>query len=214
MLTVIRNAKKEDIHQYGTPVSQHLYKLDPDEEPILEINIGGENSIVRQDNHVYWHHDKGWHPNPEPYAALYCVKADKGSSPTLFCDMHAAWKDAPEHLKNIDELALNTIAKYLDRGDHPLQMKSKAHERLYRVKGKAHHPIVKEDYFYFCEAYTITDWEEELSKHCFQEKYIYTHYWEPGDLVIWDNLRMVHKRLKTDIGVQREHIRFALNDRC
>ena len=33
-----------------------------------------------------------------------------------------------------------------------------------------------------------------LKEHCLQQKYIYTHWWEPGDIVISDQKHTLHKR--------------------
>lgn len=34
----------------------------------------------------------------------------------------------------------------------------------------------------------------DLVKHCEQDKYIYSHAWQPGDVVIFDNLSTMHRR--------------------
>lgn len=39
---------------------------------------------------------------------------------------------------------------------------------------------------------------QRLYDHCFQEKYIYQHWWEPGDIVLMDQLLTLHKRDQND----------------
>jgi alpha-ketoglutarate-dependent taurine dioxygenase len=34
---------------------------------------------------------------------------------------------------------------------------------------------------------------DELLEHAIQEKFQYRHRWKAGDLVIWDNRRLMHK---------------------
>jgi alpha-ketoglutarate-dependent taurine dioxygenase len=39
---------------------------------------------------------------------------------------------------------------------------------------------------------------DEIHKHLFQDKYIYQHWWEPGDIVLMDQLLTLHKRDQND----------------
>jgi len=39
---------------------------------------------------------------------------------------------------------------------------------------------------------------DEIHKHLFQDKYIYQHWWEPGDIVLMDQLLTLHKRDQDD----------------
>ena len=79
------------------------------------------------------------------------------------------------------------------------------------MRSKSYHDIVQDGYFYFSEAYTVTEREEELAEHCFQDKYITTHEYSVGDLLLYDNKRLVHRRDGTKNG-KKKLLRFALND--
>jgi hypothetical protein len=46
-------------------------------------------------------------------------------------------------------------------------------------------------------------WFGALREHLTQERYIYTHRWQPGDLVIVDNQRTLHGRLPLRDGARR-----------
>ncbi len=39
---------------------------------------------------------------------------------------------------------------------------------------------------------------EQLHEHCAQERFLYTHEWELGEIVIWDNRTTMHRRLPFD----------------
>ena len=48
-----------------------------------------------------------------------------------------------------------------------------------------------------CEIRGVTekDLRDELEEYLFQDKYIYTHNWEVGDVIIMDQLLTQHKRV-------------------
>jgi alpha-ketoglutarate-dependent taurine dioxygenase len=47
---------------------------------------------------------------------------------------------------------------------------------------------------------------EILKEHCFQDKFIYKHSWEPGDVVLSDQLLTLSKRDETDPEVLKEMV--------
>lgn len=47
---------------------------------------------------------------------------------------------------------------------------------------------------------------EDLKKLCLNEKYIYTHYWEPGDIIVMDQILTLHKRDQDDPKMLTERI--------
>jgi alpha-ketoglutarate-dependent taurine dioxygenase len=53
-------------------------------------------------------------------------------------------------------------------------------------------------FHYIQEVYgNITEWDKldkYLMEHCFQDKYIAHHSWEPGDLIFMDQFHSLHKR--------------------
>jgi alpha-ketoglutarate-dependent taurine dioxygenase len=52
---------------------------------------------------------------------------------------------------------------------------------------------------------------ESLIRHATQDKYVYRHKWQPGDLVIWDNTGAMHRVLPFDRESGREFHRATLN---
>ena len=61
------------------------------------------------------------------------------------------------------------------------------------------------------EAYTESSIRDELIEHCYQDKYITTHEYKTGDLILYDNMRMCHRRDGTVNG-KKQLLRFALNN--
>jgi alpha-ketoglutarate-dependent taurine dioxygenase len=52
---------------------------------------------------------------------------------------------------------------------------------------------------------------QRLMAHTTQDKYVYRHKWQLGDLVIWDNTGAMHRVLPFDKESGREFHRFTLN---
>jgi alpha-ketoglutarate-dependent taurine dioxygenase len=64
-------------------------------------------------------------------------------------------------------------------------------------------------YFHFLNECTIpSDPEllEILKAHCLKEDFIYTHMWEPGDIVISEQLLTLHKRVLKDPSMMEDRI--------
>ena len=95
---------------------------------------------------------------------------------------------------------------------YPYEFKSEAHRRAYRLKNRTKHPLVWEDnfgkFFFFCAAYTETDLEDEIQS-LVEKSEVYKHEWEPNDLLVYNNYKIIHKRDETDSSVIRKHVRYA-----
>jgi len=46
----------------------------------------------------------------------------------------------------------------------------------------------------------------EIHDHLFQDKYIYQHWWEPGDIVLMDQLLTLHKRDQNDTEILQKRV--------
>jgi alpha-ketoglutarate-dependent 2,4-dichlorophenoxyacetate dioxygenase len=44
----------------------------------------------------------------------------------------------------------------------------------------------------------------ELIEHATQPQFVYTHYWRPGDYVIWDNRATLHRGTRYDLSIRRD----------
>jgi len=196
----------EWIKDFGVPVAQD-YNGSMVVEVTTETPTIKESLSAKED--LPWHHDKGYRQDVHDFVALYCIEADNAGA-IQFCDMEAAYNDAPVHLKK-QEHCLHSVEKFFDNNPkHPCSFDSAAEERLYK-RSKAYHDLIVDDsYFFFSEAYTTSKKEKELIEHCYQNKYITTHEYKTGDLILYDNKRLCHRRSGTTNGIKKL-IRFALN---
>jgi alpha-ketoglutarate-dependent 2,4-dichlorophenoxyacetate dioxygenase len=159
----------------------------------------------------------GWHSNgnardqgKECSVALYCVKEGTDSI-TSFADMRQAYRDLPNDIKNeVDNIEClykfkNGTFYDLDNDDKELEM---FENRSYYINGVKRRLVYQHPYdndfglyytfHYIQEVYgNITEWDKldkYLMEHCFQDKYIAHHSWEPGDLIFMDQFHSLHKR--------------------
>lgn len=211
MLKVIKNffddrPPEEWIRDFGNPVPQdNLNSI------VMEITTEKkqrEHSLNANDD-LPWHHDNGYKSDVHPYVALYCEEAENAGA-IQFCDMAKAYDEAPEWLRKQEE-CVNSVRQFFDQNEnHPCKFKDKLEEKLYK-RQRATHNLIQDGYFFFSEAYTETGKREDLMKHCFQEKFITTHEYKKGDLLIYDNIRLCHRRNGTVNGTKKL-LRFALSD--
>lgn len=194
------------IKDFGTPVPQ-------DYNGSIIVEVTTESPTIRESlsakEDLPWHHDKGYRQDIHDFVALYCIEAQNAGA-IQFCDMEAAYQDAPIELKH-QELCEHSVQKFFDNNpSHPCSFASPAQERLYKRSKAYHNLIVDDEYFFFSEAYTTSKKEKELIEHCYQNKYITTHEYKTGDLILYDNKRLCHRRSGTTNGIKKL-IRFALN---
>lgn len=212
-LLIIKDALPEVEEITGlTALSQDLYGS-------KVIPIGGDDNKdsghIWHETEMLWHNDRAYSKDVHPVVGLYCVSAPKGSASTRFCDMQTAYQDATQSLKDKSRITcVNDVDKYFQQIQYPHTFKEERNERIYRKRSKAKHDLTMTDnsgsWFFFSPAYTHVDHQDELVKHCLQDKYIYEHVWSNNDLLIYNNLKLIHARGKTPSKVKRRHLRYAL----
>ena len=52
----------------------------------------------------------------------------------------------------------------------------------------------------------------DLLEHATQRRFVYTHEWEVGDMVMWDNRSTLHRGRRYDLTQRRELRRTTFND--
>jgi taurine dioxygenase len=172
--------------------------LDPDGNPTDALDIRGN---------YFWHTDKSYHAVPSLMTMLHAVELPPAGGDTQFANMALAYLDLPSAMK--ERLAgLRAIhsweASRLQSGSKP------ASEAEIRERPPVSHPIVRThpetgartlyigNHAGAVEGLPETEGKTllaELLAHATQEKFVYTHHWQPGDLVIWDNRALLHRAL-------------------
>lgn len=149
------------------------------------------NTGLFSDGEVDWHHDWSYGRGNYFGTILYNVK-NAHLSPTLFCDM----SKTPDSLKNLyrDSIGHYHPPHYL----HNTCFTQKQLRLLEKQKVSRpfliNHHVTGEEILY-CSISTIQNNKLDLSpikEWC--EENCYKHEWEKHDLLIWDNIKINHKR--------------------
>ncbi len=170
------------------------------------------------DGEMYFHADMCYLENPAMASVLYGMNIPTKGGDTLFANMYRAYEDLPENLKNrIDgRKAINSYdpgksdyASTRSRSDYQSETElSYAQPMVFR------HPVNGRKALYVNRVMTrevegLSEAEsqellEALFRHQEQEKFIYRHQWQPGDVVMWDNRCTLHARTDFDASELRK----------
>lgn len=165
---------------------------------------GDKRLQVVSESHMFGAEDLGWHtdqsysPGNFNGTILAFGEADHDTY-TEFADMGKAYDVLPYHTLEYYNTIKCTYGIPHDLNDliSPAQKRiierSKAEWPLVVV-----HPITQRKSLYFSPV-TLTGTNrplpiEPLIEHC--EKHAFKHWWKPGDILLWDNRRVIHRRPK------------------
>jgi alpha-ketoglutarate-dependent 2,4-dichlorophenoxyacetate dioxygenase len=196
-------------------------------EALTDIsNLDEDGEIMQSDDRrrMYslgnrlWHTDASFQDPPGRYSMLHARVVPPVPADTQFADMRAAYDDLPQEMKQrLEGLQVHHSIAY-SRQTLGFEFSAEEAERL---KG-AIHPLVRtlpgsgrKSLYLASHASRIIDWPlpdgrlllRDLSEHATQREYTYTHSWQVGDLVIWDNRATMHRGLAYDDTKYRRELR-------
>ncbi|MEQ8195474.1 MAG: TauD/TfdA family dioxygenase [Rhodospirillales bacterium] len=167
------------------------------------------------DAEVEWHSDNSYIPEPPKASVLYALEIPHTGGDTSFCNQYLAYETLPEGIRDhIADLRAKHDASRNSGGF--LRPGFKLPETPEDVPGPFHplvrtHPVTKRKALYLGRrrdfpSQFIGGWSERdstellnfLWKHATQEQFVWTHRWATGDLIIWDNRCVMHRRAATD----------------
>ncbi len=180
---------------------------DTDNRPIGNLGAG----------EAVWHADMTYIETPPKAAILYALEVPVGQGDTYFANMAAAYEDLPADLKAAVEgrLAIH------DAAHNSAGMLRRGYEEVSdpRQTPGAQHPLVREDpatgrralflgrrphaYVLGLEPAASDALLDRLWAHATQPKYTWVHKWQTGDLLMWQNLWVLHRRDGFDANARR-----------
>jgi taurine dioxygenase len=154
-----------------------------------------------------WHTDHSNDTRPPKATVLHAVKLPDRGGDTQFVNMHRAYVELPDALRQQIE-GLRAIHVYQSRhSERKLMALSDANRQ--RVPDAVLHPLVrthpesgrKSIYLNPIRTEGIEGMDERdaqalldmLLTHATQPQYEYRHQWREGDMVMWDNRCLLHK---------------------
>ena len=188
-INVISNVKNEQ----GTPIG----------------NLG--------DGEAVWHADMTYLELPPKAGILYALEVPENQGNTHFANMTLAYNDLSDDIKEkidgkilIHDSAHNSagmLRKGYSEVDNPTETPGARHpmvitdqntnKKLLFLGRRPHAYIVG------LEVEESENLLDEIWKHATREKYTWTQKWEKGDLLMWKNLNVLHKRDAFDPNTRR-----------
>ena len=188
-INVISNVKNEQ----GTPIG----------------NLG--------DGEAVWHADMTYQELPPKAGILYALEVPENQGNTHFANMSLAYSDLSDDIKEkidgkilIHDSAHNS-AGMLRKGysevnnptdtpgaRHPMVITDKNTNKKLLFLGRRPHA-----YILGLEIEESENLLDEIWEHATQEKYTWTQKWDKGDLLMWKNLNVLHKRDAFDPNTRR-----------
>lgn len=175
-------------------------------------NILGGDSRQRMFNlgNRLWHSDSSYLEIPAKLSLLSGRVVPRHGGETQFADMCAAYDALDESMKEeieglICEHSLMYSRGRLGFGDFTDEEKENFKPVLQTLV-RVHPATGRRSLFLSAHAGQIVGWPsaaarvllEELTEIATQREFVYTHYWQPYDLVVWDNRRTMHRARRFD----------------
>ena len=168
------------------------------------------------DGEAVWHADMTYIDNPPEAGILYALEVPVGQGDTYFANMVAAYNDLPTDLR----VAIEGKTLIHDAAHNSAGMLRKGYEEITDIKltPGARHPLAYEDqhgrvslflgrrphaYIVGMEESDSDSLLDALWAHATRPKYSWHNEWQKGDLVMWQNRMVMHRRDAFDPSTRR-----------
>jgi len=164
-----------------------------------------------------WHTDMSYNEIPPMASALYSLEIPPVGGETGFCNMYQAWETLPQDLRQrvsgrlcVHDSSTNSVGGL--RGGH------EAVTDVTKTPGARHpmvitHPVTKRECLFlgrrrnaYIVGLPIHESEELLDAvwaHTTQKELSWYQEWQVGDLILWDNRCVMHRRDDFDPNSRR-----------
>ena len=157
---------------------------------------------------ITWHSDQSYVDDPATGSFLSGVEVPENHGATEFANLRLAYQHLPDHYKMLadDAWAIFSYAERVKGYDESPEASANARARTPDVAHPLvnHHPVEGWGALYMDPGTTagiegLPEAEgrallQELADHATQPPFVYTHEWQMGDLVMWDNGFTLHRR--------------------
>ena len=155
-----------------------------------------------------WHSDMTYVDIPPPASVLLAVEIPEAGGDTCFADQYAAYNALPDALlTRIQGLTIKHDAAHTSIGklrpgfepfDDPRDAPGATHSivRTHEETGKKALYLGRREWAYIpglplAESEALLD---EIWQYAALPEFVWRQQWQPGDLIIWDNRRVLHRR--------------------
>ena len=164
-----------------------------------------------------WHTDMSYLPDPPKASALYALEVPPSGGDTSFCTMYGAWDALPGDLRataltlRVKHDGTYNSGGYVRAGVTPTDDPRTAPGTLHPLV--CVHPDTGRRHLYlgrrrnaWLEGVPLAESDALLDRiwHiATADDLTWRHRWRPGDLVLWDNRCVMHRRDAFDAGARR-----------
>ena len=200
------------LHQYKLEgrAANRLYNLPPEITVVSNVRDHGELIGMLGDGEVTWHADFSFRERPTAARMLVAMEVpprELGGN-TFFLNCYAAYDALPDDFKR--RISGLTV-KQADILDTTLKLRPGASldADIRTMPGPSHpiistHPETGHNMIFlgrrhgaYVNGWSLDDSEallNELWAHCIQPRFWFAHKWSVGDVVVWDNRAVLHRR--------------------
>jgi taurine dioxygenase len=175
--------------------------------------VDGRRIGVHRDG-LGWHTDGTYLEKPLDSTVLYALEAPPEGGETLLADMRAAFDALPEEERSAlqDKRVLHSFVYLI--GNLDPQARSVVTEEQRNRAPDVIHPLVLTDpqdgthslYLSSGSSKAVLGMDEEAGRalvrrlidHATQERFVYRHVWQAGDILVWNNLYTMHRATPYD----------------
>jgi taurine dioxygenase len=198
-------------HAEGFPEIYYLSNLDADGKPSGKHPDKGT---------VHWHTDGSWSRRTGQATILYADRVPSQGGETRFASMYDAY-DVLDHATRERLAGLRAIHS-LDFSRTRRHGEDLMTEEQKKARPPVDHPIIRThpetgrkcvflgDHAWRIEGMALEegrDLIEELNRRIIDEGRLYTHHWQVGDLILWDNRCVLHKAETYDTATEPRVLR-------
>ena len=193
------------------------YLSDENPEILLVSNIkkDGRSVGILSDTEVGWHYDQIYLPRPAVGSMLMAVKLPSSGGQTSFADMTAAFEALPDEIKSkingtkaVQSYEAFNAQFSVTTNKTQKKLSPDIEQPLVRT-----HPISGRKALYICpgmttqivgmDAHESAEMLDYLFDWSVRPEFVYTHNWQMGDVLLWDNASTMHRREPFDGNDER-----------
>jgi len=221
------------VRRFGTPVTSsglhkrelkeragnELFNLPPEVTVVSNLKHEGKAVGILGDGEVVWHSDFSFKERPTAARMLVAMEIpplELGGN-TFFLNCYAAYDALPAELK---QRISGLTVKQADIIDTAMKLRPGASldADIRTVPGPSHpvistHPETGHNMLFlgrrhgaYVNGFSLEESEALLNRlwaHCAQPRFWYEHRWSVGDVVVWDNRAILHRRDPFDANSRR-----------
>ena len=220
------------------PLETTIKAYRPDHKPRLDLhisdvsNLDEQNQVLAADDrrrmnglgNRLWHTDSSFKAIPARYSLLSARRIPSHGGDTQYADMRAAYDALPDDLKvELEDLVAEHTPLYsrasigfTDFSEEERAKLQPVPQRLVRVHPGSHRKsLYLASHAGWIRGMPVPEARLlllDLMERATQREFVYTHHWEIGDLVMWDDRCTMHRARDFDMAQVRDMHRTTVSD--